>query len=120
MDFDFPIAIAKLDAKLGTENLNTSELRARYPELGFLFDRLEEFEELAETTVPKGELTYAEGQIERLQENLEDCAQRFAQIRDMAITLSQFDSAQPIKSLVDTLASKADDGQVWADRMATL
>ena len=116
-----PRAIAELDARLGrSETLNTASLRERYPELGFVFDRLEDYEEAHDDMVDRDELTYAEEQAERMQEALEECAQRFVQIRDMVERLAKFDAADPLIEELCALSNKADDGQVWADRQAGL
>lgn len=42
MPFDIQLAIAKLDLASGTDCPNLDDLRARYPELGFVFDLLED------------------------------------------------------------------------------
>lgn len=42
MPFDATLAIAKLDLDSGTDRPDLDNLRARYPELGFVFDLLED------------------------------------------------------------------------------
>jgi hypothetical protein len=42
MPFDATIAIAKLELATGTDRPDLDNLRARYPELGFVFDLLED------------------------------------------------------------------------------
>ena len=42
MPFDATLAIAKLDLDSGTDRPNLDGLRDRYPELGFVFDMLED------------------------------------------------------------------------------
>jgi hypothetical protein len=42
MPFDAQLAIAKLDLDSGTDRPDLDNLRARYPELGFVFDLLED------------------------------------------------------------------------------
>ena len=42
MPFDFTLAIAKLELRSGTDRPDLDGLRARYPELGFVFDLLED------------------------------------------------------------------------------
>jgi len=42
MPFDATLAIAKLDLASGTDRPDLDGLRARYPELGFVFDMLED------------------------------------------------------------------------------
>jgi hypothetical protein len=42
MPFDAQLAIAKLDLDSGTDRPNLDGLRDRYPELGFVFDMLED------------------------------------------------------------------------------
>ncbi len=51
MPFDIQIAIASLDFKgfSYADHPDLSALRARYPELGFVFDRLEDLQELSDT-----------------------------------------------------------------------
>lgn len=115
MSFDFALAIAKLE---GEPNLDA--LRGRYPELSFVFDELENLREDQSDMVKKSELTFAEGQIERLQDNLDDCASRFAQIRDLADTLAKFDGGHAVRAELRTISSKADDGAMWAEKAAAL
>lgn len=49
MPFDFTIAIAKLDLTSYADRPDLDGLRARYPDLGFVFDRLEDLQETADT-----------------------------------------------------------------------
>ena len=51
MPFDIQLAIADLDFKgfCYSDHPDLSVLRARYPELGFVFDRLEDLQELSDT-----------------------------------------------------------------------
>ena len=51
MPFDIQLAIADMDYKdFGySDHPDLSVLRARYPELGFVFDRLEDLQETADT-----------------------------------------------------------------------
>jgi len=42
MPFDFTLAIAQLGLASGTDRPDLESLRARYPELGFVFDLLED------------------------------------------------------------------------------
>lgn len=49
MPFDATIAIAELDIRSGTDRPDLDGLRERYPELGFIFDKLEDKLHEAET-----------------------------------------------------------------------
>lgn len=93
MPFDIQLAIAKLDFKgfSYSDHPDLSVLRARYPELGFVFDRLEELQESVDTVDKQieGAVDYAVNplneQITELEERNSDLRSALDQIRELTL-----------------------------------
>jgi hypothetical protein len=87
MPFDATLAIAALDFNgfSYADHPDLSVLRARYPELGFVFDRLEDLQELADTVDKQIEeaVDYA---VNPLSEHLAELEQRNL---DLCLALNQ-------------------------------
>lgn len=117
--FDIDIAVAKLDVE-GCGGWNArpdfDNLRRKYPELAFIFDKLEDFYIDSDGLVDQEDLNDAKREIDRLSESLLECSERFAQIRDMAATLARFDAADSLLDEIEQLENKADDGYAWAEQ----
>jgi hypothetical protein len=77
MPFDIQLAIANLDFNgFGySDRPDLSLLRARYPELGFVFDRLEDLQELAES-VDKQIEEAVDYEVDPLNERLTELEER--------------------------------------------
>ena len=82
MPFDAQLAIAALDFKgfSYADHPDLSVLRARYPELGFVFDRLEDLQELSDT-VDKQIEEAVDYEVNPLKEEIEDLEQRNNDLR---------------------------------------
>jgi hypothetical protein len=87
MPFDIQLAIAALDFKgfSYSDHPDLSVLRARYPELGFVFDRLEELQELAESVDTQIEEA-VEAEVTPLKEEVDGLEQRN---NDLRLALNQ-------------------------------
>jgi len=93
MPFDIQLAIADLDFKgFGySDHPDLSVLRARYPELGFVFDRLEDLQELSDTVdkqieeAVNGEVNPLNAQITALEERNSDLRLALNQIRELTV-----------------------------------
>jgi hypothetical protein len=87
MTFDAQLAIANLDFNgFGySDHPDLSVLRARYPELGFAFDRLEDLQELADT-VDKQIEEAVDYEVNPLKEEIEGLEQRN---NDLRLALNQ-------------------------------
>jgi hypothetical protein len=87
MPFDAQLAIAALDFKgfSYADHPDLSVLRARYPELGFVFDRLEDLQELADT-VDKQIEEAVDYEVNPLKEEIEGLEQRN---NDLRLALNQ-------------------------------
>ena len=87
MPFDAQLAISALDFKgfSYADHPDLSVLRARYPELGFVFDRLEDLQELADT-VDKQIEEAVDYEVNPLKEEIEGLEQRN---NDLRLALNQ-------------------------------
>lgn len=91
MPFDAQIAIAKLDLASGTDRPDLDNLRARYPELGFVFDLLEDKLQEAENAAieyrdEKRELERAYAStLDALETRVQDMRLAFEQIRELTV-----------------------------------
>jgi len=93
MPFDIQLAIADLDFKgFGySDHPDLSVLRARYPELGFVFDRLEDLQELSDTVdkqieeAVNGEVNPLNAHLEELEERNSDLRLALNQIRELTV-----------------------------------
>ena len=93
MTFDAQLAIAKLDFEgfSYADHPDAGVLRARYPELGFVFDRLEDLQEAAETVDKQieeavdYEVNPLHEQITQLEERNSDLRLALNQIRELTI-----------------------------------
>lgn len=89
--FDFATAIAKLDLASGTDCPNLDDLRARYPELGFVFDLLEDKLQEAERAAieyrdERREIERGYQQdIDELECRVQDMRLAFEQIRELTV-----------------------------------
>lgn len=89
--FDFVTAIAKLDLASGTDCPSLDDLRARYPELGFVFDRLEDLQEVEASVDQKihQAVDYAvnplTSHIDALEERGIELRQALRQIRELTV-----------------------------------
>jgi hypothetical protein len=88
MTFDAQLAIANLDFNgFGySDHPDLSVLRARYPELGFAFDRLEDLQELADTVDKQIEEAVVDYEVNPLKEEIEGLEQRN---NDLRLALNQ-------------------------------
>ena len=85
MPYDATIAIAKLDLASGTDRPDLDNLRARYPELGFVFDLLED--KLQEAEHAAIEYRDERREIERgYQQDIEGLEYR---VQDLRLALDQ-------------------------------
>ena len=91
MSFDATIAIAKLELATGTDRPDLDNLRARYPELGFVFDLLEDKLQEAEHAAIEYrderreiERGYQQG-IDALECRVQDMRLAFEQIRELTV-----------------------------------
>lgn len=123
--FDINAAIAGLASRgfgYSDRSYNpTMELAIeRCPELAEPLRRITDVLEDVETYGNPADLVSEKRDAQHEQEQLyalvEEAEARFAQIRDMAITLAKMDSAKAVKPLIDTLVSKADDAQVYLQK----
>jgi hypothetical protein len=82
MPFDIQLAISALDFKgfSYSDHPDLSVLRTRYPELGFVFDRLEDLQELADT-VDKQIEEAVDYEVNPLKEEIEELEQRNSDLR---------------------------------------
>jgi hypothetical protein len=93
MPFDIQLAIANLDFNgFGySDRPDLSLLRARYPELGFVFDRLEDLQELAESAdkqieeAVEAEVTPLKEEVDGLEQRNNDLRLALNQIRELTI-----------------------------------
>ena len=93
MPFDIQLAIADLDFKgFGySDHPDLSVLRARYPELGFVFDRLEDLQELSDTVDKQikeavdDEVNPLNEQITELEERNSELLLALNQIRELTV-----------------------------------
>ncbi len=85
-------------------------LRQRYPELRKFFDAYEDRGDYLEGMVERSELDFANGEAQDLRDQLDEAAERFAQIRDMCETLAKLDAAADVEGEILDLANKADAG----------
>ena len=93
MPFDAQLAIANLDVHgCGYyDHPDLTVLRARYPELGFVFDRIEELQESADTVdeqideAVKDEVTPLNEEIEELETRNSDLRLALNQIRELTV-----------------------------------
>ena len=87
MPFDIHLAIANLDFKAFgySDHPDLSVLRARYPELGFVFDRLEDLQELSDT-VDKQIEEAVDYEVNPLNEQITELEQRNS---DLLLALNQ-------------------------------
>ena len=93
MPFDAQLAIANLDFHgCGySDHPDLTVLRARYPELGFVFDRIEELQESADTVdeqideAVKDEVTPLNEEIEELETRNSDLRLALNQIRELTV-----------------------------------
>lgn len=93
MPFDAQLAIANLDFHgFGySDHPDLTVLRARYPELGFVFDRIEELQESADTVdeqideAVKDEVTPLNEEIEELETRNSDLRLALNQIRELTV-----------------------------------
>jgi hypothetical protein len=93
MPFDAQLAIAALDFNgFGySDHPDLSVLRARYPELGFVFDRLEDLQELSDTVDKQieeavdYEVNPLKEEIDALECRVQDMRLAFEQIRELTV-----------------------------------
>lgn len=91
MTYDATIAIAKLDLASGTDRPDLDNLRARYPELGFVFDLLEDTLQEAENAAieyrdERREIERGYQQdIEGLEYRVQDLRLALHQIRELTV-----------------------------------
>jgi SMC interacting uncharacterized protein involved in chromosome segregation len=91
MPFDIQIAIAKLDLASGTDRPDLGALRGRYPELGFVFDLLEDKLQEAERAAieyrdERREIQREyQSEIDSLECRIQDMRLAFDQIRDFTL-----------------------------------
>lgn len=109
MAFDITLAIAEMDFKgFGYADApDTAALRERYPELAFVFDRLDDLEAKSQVSVEKAEYDDLEREVERLSEILDDCNTRAAHIRDLTLIVSRMD--KPGGYEFSNVANQAED-----------
>ena len=91
MRFDIQLAIAKLDLASCTDRPDLDGLRARYPELGFVFDRLADLQEVEASVDQKihQAVDYAvsplTSHINALEERGIELRQALRQIRELTV-----------------------------------
>jgi len=92
MPFDAQLAIASLDFKgFGyADHPDLSVLRARYPDLSFVFDRLEDLQELSDTVDKQIEEAEKELQdeVEGLEQRNSDLRLALNQIRELTVEIT--------------------------------
>lgn len=100
--FDYITAIAQLDLKLGQERPDLEPLRARYPELGFVFDALEDSMELLERNEDerRSEVQELRDEYDRYVESLE---QRVQELRLGLEQVKEFTSDADVRQIVGDL-----------------
>jgi chromosome segregation ATPase len=100
--FDYITAIAQLDLKLGQERPDLESLRARYPELGFVFDALEDSMELLERNEAerRSEVQELRDEYDRYVESLE---QRVQELRLGLEQVKEFTSDADVRQIVGDL-----------------
>jgi len=100
--FDYTTAIAQLDLKLGQERPDLEPLRARYPELGFVFDALEDSMELLERNEDerRSEVQELRDEYDRYVESLE---QRVQELRLGLEQVKEFTSDADVRQIVGDL-----------------
>jgi phosphate uptake regulator len=100
--FDYITAIAQLDLKLGQERPDLEALRARYPELGFVFDALEDSMELLERNEDerRSEVQELRDEYDRYVESLE---QRVQELRLGLEQVKEFTSDADVRQIVGDL-----------------
>ena len=117
--FDFAIAIEKLGPTPSYSIV--PELRERHPDLGFLFDELDEHRYQADQYdgTPK-ELheakEFAEEEIELVNSTLDEVNSRAAQLRDMALILCRMSKIE--ERDMHQLAEKADELHAYIEKRA--
>ena len=113
MAFDFTLAVARLEANEDVSGTAHAALAARYPELKFVFDALEDAR-----TDSDALLEAKEAEFHRVTEALSEVAERCARMRDMVEILTRM-SGHPgvVKELV-ALVRMLDDAAHFADKAA--
>lgn len=108
--FDFDLAIAKMDSLAFDPSPATLDmLRGRYPELGFVFDAIEDQHEAIQSSTPNDEV---EGVQEELDRNLADFREVAALLRRanaMLHTLAEMDSVAPVAPLIRAVVQVIDE-----------
>lgn len=117
MAFDFDIAIAKLscggadyDAGVALQNL-----AARYPELDFLFHKLEEQALLLEGMVPKSELDEEKKERARADNAVTELTIRWQRAAFMLEVLLKMDAARPIAKELSELTTMATEAARYGE-----
>ena len=96
--FDYITAIAQLDLKLGQERPDLEALRARYPELGFVFDALEDSMELLERNEDE-----RRSEVQELRDEYESLEQRVQELRLGLEQVKEFTSDADVRQIVGDL-----------------
>jgi hypothetical protein len=119
MPFDITLAIAEFNVRDANAN-GYDALRERYPEIAYVFDKLEDLEAEFDGMVDAQTAADAEEDAYRAHSALNDCAARFAQLRDMVLTLARFDRLDPEGEELVALSGKADEGFEYARTAASV
>jgi len=91
-------------------------VRDQYPELKGLFDRYDDM--TAEVLEAPDQEAYndAVGRAQQMEALVDEASMRFAQLRDMADTLSKMDAAEGIVRELRELANLADEAQEYMEK----
>lgn len=91
MPFDLQLSIAELDLASGTDTPDLSNLRQRYPELGFVFDTIEsqlhqiEVEEAEHYEATREAQDQYQRELDVLESRVQDMRLAFNQIRELTV-----------------------------------
>jgi len=115
MSFDFATAIAKMGGPL-------DGLRSRSPELGFIFDQVEDAvyldEKYGDPSIMLHDRDEARSDADRAENLVQEAADRFAQIRDMLLVVSRMSGVnRECEGMIKQCAGMADDATVYIERM---
>ena len=108
MAFDIQIAIDRMSTSPVSH-----EIRSRYPELAHIFDEVDRTRYAAENYEDPAELAdqlaYMTEQAQRADAAVNEAADRFAQLRDMALVLERMTVERRTDDLIRQISRLADD-----------
>lgn len=117
MAFDFDNAIARLsldDVALDS-GASLENLAARYPELDFLFHKLEEQRAVIDAMVPASDLKGAQEDLYRAENAVTELTIRWQQASHMLGILLSMSAAKPISGELAQLAKFASDAVIYGE-----